>query len=614
MCGIAGFCDFRNNFLVDREKWLDTLVSMRESLAHRGKDQTGEYLRRNIALAHTRLSIRDIAGGRQPMVKHAGDSDVAIVYNGEIYNTEEIKAELEKAGYEFKTTSDTEVILSAYIHYGRGFVKFLNGIFSFAIWDGRRDCLLLYRDRAGVKPLFYTLQGSLLVFGSEIKSLFCHLQIKPRADDDSFREIFGIGPARTPGVGVFKGIREIKPGCMGEFSRNGFDEKAYWQISPKHHDDSYDDTVAKVRWLVDDAVKRQMVSDVPVCSFLSGGVDSSIVTAIAARHLEAKGGKLNTFSFDFAGNDKYFSPNSFQPTRDRPFVDKMLKILSVNHRYLTCDERELAELLIPSMESHDLPCMTDVDASLMYFCNIVKDHNKVALTGECADEIFGGYPWFYRAELLNGDDFPWSLDMSARTVLLRDDVIERLNLKDYSHERYVETLNEAPHIEGESKDEYRHREISYLNLRWFMQTLLNRMDRTSMSCSLEARVPFADHRIIEYLYNVPWHMKYREGCEKALLRDAFRDVLPHELLYRKKSPYPKTYDPEYEELLKVKLKNILYDVNAPINKFIDREKTEQFLQSPKDYGRPWFGQLMAAPQMMAYMIQVNGWMEKYNVG
>ena len=257
--------------------------------------------------------------------------------------------------------------------------------------------------------------------------------------------------------------------------------------------------------------------------------------------------------------------------------------------------------------------MTDVDASLMYFCSLVKKQNKVALTGECADEIFGGYPWFYRDDLLRTDGFPWSNDFSARTALLTDETIVSLDLKGYARQRYEESIKSVPRLAEESAEESRRREISYLNLCWFMSTLLDRMDRASMSCGLEARVPFADHRIIEYLYNVPWSMKYRNGMEKALLRDACRGLLPDIILNRKKSPYPKIYNPEYEKLLVGKFKQVLQDEKSPIQRFVDREKADRFLSAPKDYGKPWFGQLMAGPQLVAYMLQVNDWMIQYHL-
>lgn len=614
MCGIAGFCDFKRNCLQDAQQWTAVLRKMRNAIAHRGHDQTGEYLRRNVGLAHTRLSIRDLAGGAQPMVRQGGKGEYAIVFNGEIYNTEELKEELRCRGYRFETTCDTEVILCGYMEYGMEIAQKLNGIFAFAVWDERRDALFLCRDRLGVKPLFYALEGTTLVFGSEPKALFAYPGITPRADLDSFREIFGVGPARTPGCGVFRELLEVKPGCMVEYSRAGVKEYPYWSLEARSHTDSYAETVERVSWLLRDAVRRQLVSDVPVCSFLSGGIDSSVVTALASRQLEGEGKTLNTFSFDFAHNDDCFQSNAFQPTRDRPFVDQVLSLYPLHHTYLECDEVTLADLLDDAVRMKDLPGMTDVDASLLYFCGLVKQHNKVALTGECADEIFGGYPWFYREELLHTDGFPWSADLSARTALLSDEALRQLDLEDYIRQKYLDTLAQVPALPEEQGEERRRREMSFLNLRWFMQTLLDRMDRTSMAWGLEARVPFADHRIVEYVYNVPWSMKYQDGMEKRLLRDACKDLLPPELLYRKKSPYPKTYSPAYEALLAERFQRLLDDPHAPIHRFLDQKKARRFLSQPKDYGKPWFGQLMAGPQMLAYFLQINHWMEFYRVG
>ena len=457
------------------------------------------------------------------------------------------------------------------------------------------------------------MKGDALVFGSEPKALFAHPQIRPEADLDSFREIFGVGPARTPGCGVFRGLREVKPGCVLEYSRERVKESPYWVLEAKPHTDSYAQTVETVSWLLRDAVQRQRVSDVPGCSFLSGGIDSSVVTAIASRQLGQEGVTLNTFSFDFAHNDACFQSNAFQPTRDRPYVDQVLALYPLHHTYLECDEATLAGLLGDAVRMKDLPGMTDVDASLLYFCGLVKQHNKVALTGECADEIFGGYPWFYREDLLRVDGFPWSPDLSARTALLSDEAIHELHLEEYTRERYRDTLAQVPLLPEEKAETRRRREMSYLNLRWFMQTLLDRMDRTSMAWGLEARVPFADHRIVEYVYNVPWSMKYENGMEKKLLRDACKDLLPPQLLYRKKSPYPKTYSPVYEALLAERFEQLLANPQAPVHRFMDRKKAAQFLAQPKDYGRPWFGQLMAGPQMIAYFLQVNDWMERYGI-
>ena len=614
MCGIAGFCQFEENLTHERGRWSQVLTAMREAIAHRGRDQAGEYLGQSVGLSHARLSIRDLAGGGQPMVRQAAGQEYAIVYNGEVYNTQELMPDLLRRGYHFETTCDTEVILSAYMAYGLEFADKLNGIYALAIWDGAEQRLVLCRDRMGVKPLFYAFPNNTLIFASEQKALFHHPQVSPQADLDSFREIFGIGPARTPGCGIFHGVREVKPGHLAVFSRDGFQERPYWTLIARPHTDPYPETVEKVSFLLRDAVERQMVSDVPICSFLSGGIDSSVVTALASNLLRRQGKLLCTFSFDFAGNRAFFQSNSFQPTQDRPYVDQMLALYPLQHTYLECGTSTLAQLLPAAVRSKDLPGMADVDTSLMYFCSEVSKHCKVALTGECADEIFGGYPWFYREELFYADGFPWSADLSARTALLSEEALRALDLEDYVRSRYEESRRKTPALPEEQGDDRRRREVSYLNIRWFMQTLLDRMDRASMSCGLEARVPFADHRLVEYLYNVPWHMKYQRGVEKALLRDACRDLLPPPLLYRKKSPYPKTYSPDYEASLYQQFRLLLQTPQAPIHRFLDRKKAEQFLAAPKDYGRPWFGQLMAGPQMIAYLLQVNDWMAHYQVG
>ena len=613
MCGIAGFCNYKENYEEKPDYWHFRLEKMRAVLAHRGNDARGRYLKKHIGLSHSRLAIRDILCGNQPMTRSRDGYSCTIVYNGEIYNTDELLPELTKNGYVSTTTSDTEVVLHAYMHWGPDFVSRLNGIFAFAIWDEGNERLLLYRDRVGVKPLFYAIRGNSLIFGSEPKACFAHPDLTPELDLLGLKELLAIGPAHTSGLTLFKDLFEVLPGHYMIYTTDGLHDETYWELSSHEHTDSYEDTVEHTRFLVEDAITRQMISDVPVCTFLSGGIDSSIVTAIAANYMNTRGKTLNTFSFDFKDNDIYFKSNSFQPERDLPYVNRMLEEYETVHSYLECDETALYKALFAAVDAKDMPGMTDVDSSLLYFCNLVSKKNKVALTGECADEIFGGYPWFYRKELLERYGFPWSSDVAPRMAFLGSDVAKELDLAAYSNFRYEESKAKAPLLPGETGEDESRRIIGYLNIKWFMQTLLDRMDRTSMYSELEARVPFADHRIIEYVFNVPWHMKFQNGVEKTLLRDAFADVLPPELLHRKKSPYPKTYHPGYEALLVKGMEEILDDPNAPVLPLIDVKKTREFLEAPAEYGRPWFGQLMAGPQLIAYFIQINYWMEKYHL-
>lgn len=613
MCGISGFFDAKADYGVAKEKWEEVLRGMNRSQKHRGPDEEGIYLRRHIGLAHVRLSIIDLSNGQQPMVKEAGGHEWAIVYNGEIYNMKQLRSELLEEGETFSTNSDTEVILTGYMRHGPDFVKRLNGIFAFAIWDGRMRKLCLFRDRLGVKPCFYAKRGNGILFSSEIKGILSYPGMEARVGQEGLCEVLGLGPAKTYGKGVFEGVQETLPGhylvCDGEH----VEEHCYWKLESHPHEDSWEETVEKMRYLVEDAVRLQMLSDVPICTFLSGGVDSSLVTAICSRELRRQGKTLDTYSFDFKDNHIHFRANAFQPSQDRPWVDMVKEHTKTNHCYLECRNEALYEELFEAVEARDLPCMADVESSMLYFCRKVAKRHKVTLTGECADEIFGGYPWFHKKECFEADTFPWSMDFGPRTMLLRDEVERELPLEAYAKAAYRRTVLETPVLEGEAAQEKRRREISYLNLRWFMQTLLDRMDRTSMHVGLEARVPFADHRIVEYAWNVPWDMKQHGGVVKGLLRAAGEEYLPHEALYRKKSPYPKTYDPAYEQLVREKMLEVISDSNAPVTVLVDGEKVKKFMEQPSDYARPFYGQLMAGPQLLAYLLQVNYWLEKYKV-
>ncbi len=615
MCGIAGF--YQTDFdYTKSEEFFTRLTNMKNSLLHRGPDNNDVFFSAHAGLAHARLSIIDLKGGRQPMKKTISVRTSVICYNGEIYNTSELKQYLQRYHVPWETTSDTEVILNGYLSEGLGFFQKLNGIFSFAIYDVKEDAMILVRDRLGVKPLFYCEEDHSLIFASEPKALFAY-GIKPEADSDTWCEIFGTGPAHTPGKGVFKGINELLPGhflvAKGKGTSFTCQTAPYWELTAKEHKDSLEETEEKVGFLVYDSVKRQMVSDIPICTFLSGGLDSSLVSAICAKELKKKGQQLHTYSFDFVDNDKNFRANSFQSSQDRPFAEKMVEHIGSSHTFLECNNQIQADYLYKAVDARDLPCMADVESSLLYFCSEVAKHHKVALTGECADEIFGGYPWFHREELFEKSCFPWSHDMEARTCLLRDDFLAETDVCQYAQNAYEVSVAKTPALAGEDKKEARRRQIAWLNIQWFMMTLLNRMDRTSMYSGLEARVPFADHRILEYVYNIPWHMKCKNGVTKSLLIATGEHLLPEEVLHRKKSPYPKTYDPAYEALLKSRMMEILHSPNEPIHTILDKEKIISFLNTPSDYGRPWYGQLMAGPQMVAYVLQINYWMKKYHI-
>lgn len=615
MCRIAGFYSCDKDFTKEETRSRSILEAMDAALCRNKPRREGFFLNSRFGLSQCSRKEESSSASLRPLTLRTGEQEAGIVLDGEVYNLPELREELSGAFpcRGIRRAGCLETLLTAYLAWGPMFIRKVNGAFSIAIMDTAENRLLLYRDRAGIKPLFYAKKEGTLYFSSELKGLLACPGIRARVGLDGLNEIFSLGPARSGGCGVYRDIREVLPGSFLCFSPSGNRLHAYWRLKAAPHVDSWEETVEKTSFLIQDVVKRQTLSDAPLCAFLSGGVDSSLVCAVCARELKKQNRRLVTYSFDFSGNQENFRANAFQPSQDRPYVEKMAAFLGSEHHFLECSSNRQADLLGDSVLAHDLPAMADVDSSLLYFCSLVGRRHRIALTGECADEIFGGYPWFHKQEYLKARTFPWSMDLNARKLLLSDSFLAELHMDEYVKNAYETALAKAPRLEGETGEAARRREIAWLNLTWFMQTLLNRMDRAGTSGGLTARVPFADYRIIEYLYNVPWEMKAKGGVVKGLLREAGQGLLPEEILHRRKSPYPKTYDKGYETLLAGRVREMLNDSSSPILPFLDLRKTEQFLKSPSDYGKPWYGQLMAAPQMMAYLLQINFWMKEYQV-
>jgi len=610
MCGIAGWIDLKAD-LTSRQNIIE---GMTEKLSSRGPDAKGYWVSPNALLGHRRLVVVDPEGGGQPMIRQKGDTKYVIVYNGELYNTLDLRRELEDKGHFFTSNSDTEVLLVSYIEWGEACIEHLNGIFAFGIWNEKDKSLFLGRDRFGVKPLFFAQRGSSFIFGSELKALLANPLVEAEVACEGLAEIFALGPSRTPGNGVFKSVFEVKPAHCVHFDSYGFRIRKYWSLASKPHTDSILDSVSKIRELVLDAIKRQLVADVPVCTFLSGGLDSSAITAIASNVFKESGnGQLHTYSIDYVDNDRYFKSSAFQPNSDASWVKRVSEEFNTKHHYIYADTPQLVDALIDATEARDLPGMADVDSSLLLFCREVKKNATVALSGECADEVFGGYPWFHKEEMLNSNTFPWSRNLCERTKILSPELINLIKPDEYVSRRYNETLSEVPRLIGESPLEARRREMFYLNITWFMSTLLDRKDRMSMATGLEVRVPYCDHRLVEYVWNIPWEMKCLEGREKGILRQALKGILPKDVLSRKKSPYPKTHNPAYEKAVKDWVLEIINDNSSPLLPLVNFDEIYKLAEGDSDYGHPWFGQLMATPQLFAYLIQVDTWLRKYGV-
>lgn len=611
MCGITGFIDWRK----DLTGFPTILENMTETLIDRGPDASGTWISRHCALGHRRLSVIDPENGAQPMIRRFGDHLYTIVYNGEIYNALEIKKELEVKGHQFRTTCDTEVLLLAYIEWGIDCLEHLNGIFAFAVWNDADQSLFLARDRLGVKPLFYALYNGIFLFGSEPKAILAHPDFPSEIDAEGLAEVFAIGPARTPGHGIYRHMNELKPGHFMMYNHSGLSIRNYWKLVSMPHEDDVDQTAQRIYEILKDTAERQLISDVPIGTLLSGGLDSSALSTFAANHFfDANRGKLQTFSIDYIDNDKHFKANTFQPNSDSPWIQRMTSFLSTHHHDIKFDTPELVESLRTAVYARDTPGMADVDGSLYLFCREIKKHVTVAVSGEAADEIFGGYPWFHRQEALSAHTFPWSLSLDARIDLLSSDLTNHIRPESYVKERYQQAINEVPHLDGETAEQRQMRQMSYLNITRFMPTLLDRKDRMSMAVGLEVRVPFCDHRLVEYVWNIPWEVKTAGDREKGILRKALKGVLPEDVLTRKKSPYPKTHNPNYLTAVREEVYEILNDPSSPLLPFINRDKILALAKSDApQFNLPWFGQLMNGPQMFAYLIQVDTWLRAYKV-
>ncbi|GAB2629526.1 asparagine synthase (glutamine-hydrolyzing) [Streptomyces capparidis] len=583
MCGIAGWISFQR----DLTREATVLRAMNDTMACRGPDAEGTWLAEHAALGHRRLAVIDIAGGVQPMVADTPDGQVAMTYSGEAYNFAELREELRRRGHAFRTASDTEVVLRGYLEWGPGVADRLNGMYALGIWDGRTEQLVLVRDRLGIKPLYYHPTKDGVVFGSEAKALLAHPLVEPVVDTDGFRELFGF--VKTPGRAVWAGMREVRPGTVVTVDRSGTREHVYWQLEPAEHPDDTPATVRRIRELLEDTVARQLVSDVPLCVLLSGGLDSSALTALAARLTAERGGRARSFTVDFEQRGE-FAPDELRGSRDSPYAREVVDHVGTEHRDIRLDHLQLADPAVrtATVTARDLPFgFGEADNSLYLLFRAIREHSTVALSGESADEVFGGYPWFHLPAVQQVPMFPWvtasRLDPSGHpTKLIHPDLLlTDLDIPGYWAQRYADAVAAVPRLEGEDPAERRMREFCHVHLTSLLGMLLDRKDRMSMAVGLEVRVPFCDHRLVGYVYNTPWAMKTFDGREKSLLRAAVRDLLPASVAERPKALYPTTQDPRYVTALQHQVADLLSAAH-PAVEYFDRDALRRAASNPAE--------------------------------
>lgn len=602
MCGIAAIINYRRNISNDIER----ITKMKTSLIHRGPDEYGILCNENVLLAQTRLSIMDVENGHQPMTLNYDGIKYSIIYNGIIYNYKSIRNELIRLGHSFVTNCDTEVVIHAYIQWHEQCLDHFNGIFSFIITY--LDEVFVARDPFGVKPLYYTTKNDgEWLFASEIKAILAEGSLRAILTKNAFGSMISLGPSLETGTTLYKNIYQLKAGHYIKIKKFNYKIVEYHKIKCYKHTDSFEDTILRVHDLLENCINNQCISDVGVSGMLSGGIDSSIICSVASRK-----NNLNTYSLLFRDNDAYFNSNSFQPTLDNEYAQFMADHIKSNHRFIEVNQKDIIESLEDAMIARDMPGMADIDSSLLVFCREISKNHKVILSGECADEVFGGYPWFYKKDMYERDTFPW-LNYLPNKIELVNDNLKNIDYYGIRKCAYDHECDRVSYLEFDSLEDRIYKKMTHLSIYYFMQTLLIRMDAMASFCGVEGRVPFADKDLIDYAYNIPWDMKYYNNQEKMILREAFKNDLPISIVERKKSPFPKTYNPEYAELVSLLLENEL-KTNELMDYYFDSNMLQNLIDSRgSSFELPWYGQLMKGPQLIAYLYQFSRWTKNYSI-
>ncbi len=557
MCGIAGFVTRAPSAPPE-----SLLARMTDAIRHRGPDASGYYRDSYAALGHRRLSIIDVRDGQQPMSNE--DGALWIVYNGEIFNHADLRPALDQAGHRYRTRCDTETILHAYEQYGSECVTRFRGMFSFAIWDKNTRTLFCARDRLGKKPFYYYWDGHLFAFASEIKALLEHPAISPRFEESLLSEYLSFGYCSGEQT-LFSGIRKLMPGHWLRLTPEQFETRAYWElpclvgqpVSPAD-DQSW---IAECRTRLEEAVRTRLMSDVPLGMFLSGGVDSS---AIAALMKPMSDGPVKTFAVGY--REQEFS--------ELAYARQVAEKIGTEHHEVVIGRDDFFNALPQLIWHEDEPISWPSSVSLYFVSRLAAEQVKVVLTGEGSDELFGGYAR-YRFYVLNqrllkayrtvprpardairsGIAGSRLLSGNIRrklqhSVVGRGEDLEALYIDNFysafsraeqqlllnapcgaTYDAFLQYWNSQPQASLLSR-------MLYADQKTYLVELLMKQDQMSMACSIESRVPFLDHQLVEFAATVPDRMKLRGGVGKYILKRAVEDILPREIVYRKKMGFP----------------------------------------------------------------------------
>jgi asparagine synthase (glutamine-hydrolysing) len=564
MCGICGIYNFGNSAPVSDK----ILIDMNNALSHRGPDDSGIYINKNIAFAHRRLSIIDLENGRQPMANE--DNTVWITYNGEIYNFMELKKQLAEKGHVFKTNCDTEVIIHSYEEYGTDCVLKFNGMFAFAVWDSREKILFLARDRLGIKPLYYTISNGNFVFASEIKALLRHPSVKTEVEKKSIPEYLFCTSLLGSNT-MFKNISALPAGHMVLFKNGNNKVTQYWDLELKSapvDELSFDQYKELIFSILDDSVRMRLMSDVPFGSLLSGGLDSSIISALATKHVKQE---LKTFSMEYSRNIEMGTQSL-----DTKFANLMAKVFKTDHREFIFRPEEyygFHEKVTWHMEKP----VELTTPSLYLLHNKLKKYVTVVLSGEGSDELFGGYFFFLQnAKDRRLREFPWAPYFDEVSMLLNGNIEKETGFREsvkYSLDSMLTKHNTEDFLNR----------VLYLFIKIYLLEMLERQDKTSMAWGVETRVPFLDHRFVELIVNIPSRYKIKDGSEKYILKESFRGFIPDEILDRKKKPFPFPVDLRSVISQRNDANRLIQSGKSRIADYFDKKRTDDFFHKRNNF-------------------------------
>ncbi|MEC3952029.1 asparagine synthase (glutamine-hydrolyzing) [Nocardia sp. CDC153] len=612
MSGIVGWVDFGRDLSRERS----TLLAMTATLACRGPDDEGVWVSRHCGFGHRHLAVFDAEAGRQPVVVEDGSGVRAVgMHSGSILNHAELRSRLAGLGHRLQRGGDTEVLVHAYLEWGEDCVHRLEGSFAGAVWDEQRRRLWLVRDRLGVEPLFYYPLATGVVFGSEAKAILAHPLVEAEVDADGLREVLTY--SGTPDFAPFHGMSRLRAGRMAVMTEQFLSVRAYWKVEARPHTDDLDTTVSTIRGLLEESMDRNLVTDMPKGCLLSGGLDSSGVVGLAHRVLSPRGEAVRTFTVNFARHEDNFRPSDTRSGLDTPYAADVVAHLGTEHTGVLIDPTELADPVARAavLRAKDIPTpLGDMNTSLYLLARAVSDQVRVVMTGEAADSLFHGVVWNRDPVESTMGTFPWVARGVVRDApqglgcgLLDPALLEKLSPLDYAAQRYRESIAEAPMLDDVSEVDRHMRELCWVHITNFMENQNGHTERLFKAVGVEVRMPYCDHRLVQYAYNLPWALQNFDGREKGLLRAALSDVLPRSVIDRRKTPYPVTVDKAYEAALRAEATALLADRQAPVLPLLDTAAVRDVLDDANSLGS-W-----AARANLELPLQLNRWIREYGI-